>query len=114
MSVSLQRCRCADRIGGLITDGHRRIEIANGHPLMTRVTGLGCAGSALIAAFLAVAEDGFAAATQALLSLGVAGEQAAMQAAGPGSFQWAILDWLYRLDEPLLEQQAKLREIALD
>jgi len=97
----------------LITDGHRRVEIANGHPLMTRVTGLGCAGSALIAAFLAVVDDGFAAATQALLSLGVAGEQAAMHAAGPGSFQWAILDWLYRLDEHLLEQQGQVHETAL-
>ncbi|MEE4376635.1 MAG: hydroxyethylthiazole kinase [Candidatus Competibacteraceae bacterium] len=97
----------------LITDGYRRIEIANGHPLMSRVTGLGCAGSALIAAFLAVVEDGYAAATQALLSLGVAGEQAALQVTGPGSFQWAILDELYRLDESLLEQQGKVREIAL-
>jgi hydroxyethylthiazole kinase len=92
----------------VVTDGQRRTRIANGHPLMTRVTGLGCASSAVLAAFLPVAENAFEAAAQALLGIGVAGELAAAQAAGPGSFQWGILDWLYKLDEPLLSQYARV------
>src|SRR5690606_4261563 len=34
-----------------ITDGQRLVRIANGHPLLTRVTGAGCALGALMAAF---------------------------------------------------------------
>ena len=36
-----------------ITDGAQRVAIENGHPLMARVTAMGCAASALTAAFLA-------------------------------------------------------------
>ncbi|MCP5424930.1 MAG: hydroxyethylthiazole kinase [Gammaproteobacteria bacterium] len=92
----------------IVTDGQRRFQIANGDVLMTRVTGLGCASSALLAAFLAVAENPMEAAVHAQLSIGVAGELAARQAPGPGSFQWSLLDWLYRLDEAALHQHAKV------
>ena len=44
----------------LVTDGERVCRIANGHPLMARVTAMGCAGSALVAAVLAVEPDAFA------------------------------------------------------
>ena len=40
--------------------------IANGHPLMAKVTAMGCAGSALVAACLAVEPDAFRAAVAAL------------------------------------------------
>ena len=35
----------------LVTDGARLATIANGHPLMARVTAMGCAASALVGAF---------------------------------------------------------------
>ena len=38
----------------LITDGERVATVANGHPLMAKVTAMGCAGSALLSACLAV------------------------------------------------------------
>src|SRR5262245_38389468 len=41
----------------LVTDGDRLARIANGHPLMAKVTAMGCAGSAVIAACLAVEPD---------------------------------------------------------
>ena len=44
----------------LITDGSRVAAVANGHPLMAKVTAMGCAGSALIAACLAVEDDAVA------------------------------------------------------
>ena len=36
------------------SDGERLFSIANGHPLMTRVTGMGCVATSIVAAFLAV------------------------------------------------------------
>ncbi|WP_447295925.1 hydroxyethylthiazole kinase, partial [Acinetobacter baumannii] len=36
----------------IIIDGEKIILISNGHPLMTKVTGLGCSASALIGAFI--------------------------------------------------------------
>jgi hydroxyethylthiazole kinase len=92
----------------LVTDGTRSIAIANGHPLMARVTAMGCAGSALVAACLAVEDDAFRAAAGALLIIGVAGEVAAETAHGPGSFAVAILDELYRLDAATLAARAKV------
>lgn len=90
----------------LVTDGKRAASIANGHPLMARVTAMGCAGSALVAACLAVEDDAFVATASALTIIGVAGEVAAEKAQGPGSFAVAFLDALYRLDAATLAARA--------
>lgn len=82
----------------VVTDGDRLAAIANGHPLMARVTAMGCAGAAITAAFLAVGDDACAASAAAMVVLGIAGESAAETARGPGSFASAYLDALYGLD----------------
>ncbi|MDR1566520.1 MAG: hydroxyethylthiazole kinase [Treponema sp.] len=82
-----------------IMKGGNRILIFNGHPLMPRVTGLGCTATALTGAFAAVNADYTAAAAHAMAVMGIAGEIAACTAKGPGSFQFAFLDALYNLDE---------------
>jgi hydroxyethylthiazole kinase len=92
----------------VVTDGGRIAEIANGHPLMAKVTAMGCAASALLAACLSVEDDAFEAARAALVMIGVAGELAAEQSAGPGSFAVAILDALHRLDAATLTRRAKV------
>jgi hydroxyethylthiazole kinase len=92
----------------IVTDGARRAAIANGDPLMAKVTAMGCAASALLAACLAVDDDAFEAARAALLIIGVAGEVAADRAAGPGSFAVAILDALANLDAATLTRRAKV------
>ncbi|HYA05126.1 MAG TPA: hydroxyethylthiazole kinase, partial [Xanthobacteraceae bacterium] len=61
----------------LVVDGERRATIANGDPLMGLVTAMGCAGSALVCAALAVEADAWLAAVAAVAALGVAGEVAA-------------------------------------
>jgi hydroxyethylthiazole kinase len=91
-----------------ITDGARHAVIANGDPLMGQVTAMGCAGSALVAAVLAVETDPFIAARAALTAFGVAGEVAALDSEGPGSFAAAILDALYGLDRATLRQRARV------
>jgi len=91
-----------------ITDGERVAAVANGHPLMAKVTAMGCAGSALVAACLAVEPDAFRATAAALIIIGVAGEMAAEKSKGPGSFAVAIIDVLHNLDEAALIARAKV------
>lgn len=82
-----------------VTDGSRVLAVENGHPLMTRVTALGCTATALTGAFLAVERDPCLASAQALGVLGLCGEIAAGGAEGPGSLRWRLLDALHRLSE---------------
>ena len=58
----------------LVTDGARLARIANGHPLMAKVTAMGALGSAVVAACLAVETDAWLATAAALMVFGVAGE----------------------------------------
>jgi hydroxyethylthiazole kinase len=92
----------------LVSDGERTASIANGHPLMARVTAMGCAGSALVVACLAMELDPFIATVAALLIINIAGELAAEKSAGPGSFAASIIDALYNLDGPTLIDRAKV------
>jgi hydroxyethylthiazole kinase len=92
----------------LVGDRRRLARLANGDPLMAKVTAMGCAGSALVAACLAVEPDAWLAAAAGLLMIGVAGELAAARAEGPGSFAVVLLDALYRLDEPTLLRHARV------
>jgi hydroxyethylthiazole kinase len=92
----------------IVTDGARRATIANGHSLMSLVTGMGCAGSALVCAALAVETDAWLATNAALIALGVAGEVAAQSAHGPGRFASWILDALHGLDRATLHARTKV------
>ena len=92
----------------LVTDGMRRAAIRNGHPFMGLVTAMGCAGSALLGAALAVESDPWLAAVAALAALGVAGEIAGVGATGPGSFATAIIDALHGLDRATLRARIKV------
>ena len=93
----------------LVTDGNQVIRIRNGHPMMTRVTGLGCTATALIGACLAVA-DPLAASVHGTVLTALAGELAVERARGPGSLQMELLDALYRLDEATLLARALIAE----
>ena len=87
-----------------VTDGERLLAVENGHAMMTRVTGLGCTATAIIAAFLATEPDALLASAYAMAVLGVAGEIAAERSPGPGSLQLHLLDALYTLDEQALSR----------
>lgn len=92
----------------VIGDGKRTARIANGHPWMTKITAMGCAGSAVMAACLAVESDPWLAAAAGQIIVGVAGEVAAEQARGPGSLAVAILDALNSLDRATLLARARV------
>lgn len=82
------------------SDGERIFSIANGHSLMTRVTGMGCVATSLVAAFLAVQPIPLVAAVHAMAFIGIAGEWAAEQARteGAGTFRVKFLDSFDRLE----------------
>lgn len=91
-----------------ITDGVRHARVANGSPLMARITAVGCALTALTGAAAAVEEDAFAAALAATVIMGVAGDMAAERAQAPGSFRVALLDALYEMTPEELTRRAKV------
>ena len=95
---------CVSGADDLIVDAAgRRAVLSNGHPWMTRVTGVGCSASALVGAFAAVQPDPWRATVAAMAVLGVVGELAVerVQAAGAGvgRLQIELLDGLQLLDE---------------
>lgn len=81
-----------------VTDGRRDLRVAGGDPMMTRVTALGCALSALVAAFLATGRPALEATAAALACYGLAGARAGRAASGPGGFAPLFLDALAAVD----------------
>jgi hydroxyethylthiazole kinase len=95
-----------------ILDKTRWALLANGHPWMTKITGVGCSATALIGAFCAVQPDAWRATVSAMALMGVVGEVAAEQAVvrkqGVGSMQVLMLDALQLLDQTTLEARLKM------
>jgi len=93
-----------------VSDGERTIAVANGDALLGTVSGTGCMSTAITGCFLAVPSTPLEAAAEALVAFGVAGEDAAVGAKGPGSFHVALYDALYNLDPARLDSRAKVDE----
>jgi hydroxyethylthiazole kinase len=91
-----------------VSDGERVLAVANGHELLTSVTGTGCMSSAVTGCFVAVKEDTLEAAAEALAAFGVAAEDAARAARGPGSFHVDLYDALAALDPETLDSRARI------
>ena len=108
-----EKHKCAVCISGAvdyIIFENRIVKVANGHPMMTKVTGLGCTATALCGAFAAVEKNPLVAAAKAMAVMGIAGEMAASRSAGPGSLQMHFLDILYRLTEDDMTRHLKIEE----
>lgn len=110
-----KKLNCVVAITGavdVISDGERVVKIANGHKMLSRVTGTGCMTTALVGAFAGAGKDYFTAAVGGVASMGIAGEIAFEKAGeiGTGSFHMAIIDALSQLDGELMAGRAKLDE----
>lgn len=92
-----------------VSDGRRTALINNGHPDLARLTGAGCIATGLVAACAAVEPDILHAAVAGLLLIGVAGERAAAQAAGPGTLRVRLLDELATITPETLQREGRLR-----
>jgi hydroxyethylthiazole kinase len=90
-----------------VSDGERSAAISNGHPMLATITGTGCIASAITGCFLAVSGTHFDAAVEALIALGVAGEDAARGAKGPGSFHVNLYDALAALDPDTIDARSR-------
>jgi hydroxyethylthiazole kinase len=87
-----------------VSDGERVIAISNGHELLGTVSGTGCMSTAVTGSFLASnPTEPLVAAAEALVAFGVAGEDAARDARGPGTFHANLYDALYNLDPDTLD-----------
>jgi hydroxyethylthiazole kinase len=94
-----------------VSDGERVVAVANGHELLGTVSGTGCMATAVTGSFLAAKPaEALAAAAEALVAFGVAGEDAARDAGGPGTFHARLYDALYNLDPATLDSRAKVSE----
>jgi hydroxyethylthiazole kinase len=89
------------------TDGEQVVEVHNGSPLMTKVTGLGCTATAIIGAFAAIQKNSLQAASHAMAVMGIAGELAAAKSKGPGTMQLNFLDELYAFSEVEINNHLK-------
>ncbi|MDR1529537.1 MAG: hydroxyethylthiazole kinase [Burkholderiales bacterium] len=87
-----------------ITDGEKTYSLPYGNILMTRVTGTGCALSAVVAAFCAQKDHTLDAVAAACAVVALAGGDAARRAQGPGSFVPLFIDTLYRIRPDHLEE----------
>lgn len=94
-----------------ISDGSETVAVKNGDPLLTFVTGTGCAATSLVAAFCAVEKEKVKATATALSFYGLCAEYAAKESKGPGTFQMHLLDKIYNLEEKEILAGIKIEEV---
>jgi hydroxyethylthiazole kinase len=105
-----QENNCVVVISGAIdicVSPEQEIHIRNGHELMTKVTGMGCTATALIAAFCAVNPNALLAATHAMIVMGITGEIATKKSSGPGTIPQHFLDALFHLNEKTIQEHMR-------
>jgi hydroxyethylthiazole kinase len=95
-----------------VSDGERVLAVSNGDALLATVTGTGCMSSAITGCFLAAKPgEALEAAAEALAAFGVAAEDAARGAEGPGTFHARLYDALYALDPDTLDGRVQIEEL---
>ncbi len=96
----------------VVFGGAQPVSISNGHSYMAQATAIGCALSALVAAFLVTGAEAPVAVASAVLVWGVAGEIAGAKAGGPGTFRPLLIDALHGFDEETLKAHARIEKGA--
>ena len=110
--LAAQSLGCVTAVTGpvdYVSDGERVVAVANGDAMLGTITGTGCMSTAITGCFVAARpESPVEAAASALATFGVAGEDAAKEARGPGSFHAALYDALYNLDPSSLDDRVRV------
>ena len=96
----------------VISDGIRVAKIANGHKLLSKVTGTGCMVSALVGSFCSVTNDYYTAAVTGIAAMGISGEIAFEKTGtiGTGSFHISLIDALSNMNGTCFSERAKIDE----
>jgi len=97
-----------------VSDGERTLAVSNGHPLMGRVVGSGCAATTVVGCFAAVGGAETETVAYALAYFGRAGEVASGGAKEGGTFEPRLLDALARLagDSGGLDSTLQVEEVS--
>lgn len=100
----------------LVADARTAWGVDNGHPFMSRLSGTGCMSAGVIACHCGAQPDApLAAALCGMCCMGISGELAYEQlgdGAGTGSYRIALHDAMSRLDETILQQRCRVRQLA--
>ena len=94
--------RCIVVVSGqidFIVSATQTIALDYGTPLLTKVVGMGCSLTAMIASFLAINPKRFNACVHAMAWMGLVSEYAEKKSTGPGSFYSQLLDSLYSVQK---------------
>jgi hydroxyethylthiazole kinase len=96
----------------IVSDGKITFIVKNGHELMGQVVGTGCMAASVIGAFAAVERDYAKACAAALSIYGIAGELAAEESDGPGSFKVQLYDAVYNIEKENIEELSEIEELV--
>ncbi|MGC1854058.1 MAG: hydroxyethylthiazole kinase [Candidatus Aquirickettsiella sp.] len=111
-----QQYQCIVVVSGkidFIVSATQTVVLDYGSPLLTKVVGMGCSLTAVIASFLTVNPNLFNAAVHAMAWMGLVSEVAEKKSKGPGSFYNHLLDSFYTLQKNELQSLFKPSCIAL-
>lgn len=99
----------------IITNGRDMFTVANGQPVMTRVTGIGCGLTAVVGAFCAVGGNDLLTATATAFGVyGLCGDLAINISPKPGSFFTAFVDALYDIRAEDIQAGLRVAEVSED
>ena len=85
--------------------------VANGHAMMTGITGTGCMATALVGACCAANTDAFVGATAGIVAMGIAGELAQKKLGseeGLGTYHVRLIDVISQMTPELIQNHGKV------
>lgn len=95
----------------IISDGNQVQLCENGHAFMGRISGTGCMAASVIGCCASVTRDYLSASAAGIAAFGIAGEWAAAEASGPGSFKYRLFDCMAAVTPEDLNRLAKIRSV---
>ncbi|AJC95559.1 hydroxyethylthiazole kinase [Staphylococcus hyicus] len=100
----------------VIVQNHQVIELSNGSPLLTKITGSGCLLGAVVASFLlSQKKPGIEVLIEAVSIFNIAAEHAELSQGAdlPGTFLVSFVNALNQVDEATYHQEIKKREVKV-
>ncbi len=97
----------------VISDGERVVELSNGHPRLTKITGSGCMATSIIGVYLGARVPSLEAGILGISRMAIAGELAFEdlgEQAGMESYRIGVMDHLSTLTPEILQKRMKMKE----
>jgi len=96
----------------MISNGKTMILVNNGHDLLGMVSGTGCMASSVTGCYAAVTDDMLMAAVAALTVFTTAGELAAKNSMGPGTFKQHLMDAMQNMTRQDLVTRGSVKDMT--